>query len=58
MIDVERQRRLKYRISVLILEHVAALHGMTLSEYGGVYDSERHEELLNDLMKIVEGREG
>ena len=46
-------RELKYQISVRLLEHMAEAEGVTVAEYGQVYDSEKHERLLNDLMRLI-----
>lgn len=44
---------LKYKISSRIVRHIAEFEGMTVAEYGQVYDGEKHEELLNDLMRLI-----
>lgn len=44
---------LKHQISSRIVRHIAESEGMTVAEYGQVYDSEKHEELLNDLMRLI-----
>lgn len=48
-----RGNELKYELSSRIVRHIAEIEGMTPAEYGGVYDSEQHEQLLNDLMRLI-----
>lgn len=48
---------LKHRISVRIVQHIAEVEGMTSAEYGAVYDSEKHEQLLIDLMRLIDEAE-
>jgi len=45
--------QLKYEISLRLLQHMAESEGITVAEYGQVYDSEKHERLLNDLMNLI-----
>lgn len=47
------KRELKYQISSRIIRHLAEALSMTTAEYGRVYDGEKHEELLNDLMRLI-----
>ena len=49
---------LKYRISSRIVQHIAEVEGMTVAEYGSVYDAEGHEQMLNDLMRIIADHPG
>lgn len=46
-----RQQKLKTAVSEQIIQHKAKELDMTVSEYGKVYDSEKHEELLNNIMR-------
>jgi hypothetical protein len=44
---------LKYQLSARIVQHIAEAEGMTPAEYGEVYDAEKHERLLIDLMQLI-----
>jgi hypothetical protein len=46
-------RELKYQISVRLLQHMAEAEGLTFAEYSRVYDSEKHEQLLIDVMRLI-----
>lgn len=46
-------RELKHDISALIVERISASLNCTTEEYGQIYDSEAHEQMLNRIMKRV-----
>jgi hypothetical protein len=48
--------KLKTALSVPILHHIAEKQGMPFGDYCEVYDSEKHEDLLNKLLEAVEER--
>lgn len=45
-----KEQELKTAISEHILKHIAKKLDMTVGEYGSVYDSEKHEKMLNKIM--------
>lgn len=45
--------KLKYQISSIIVRHIADKEGITPSEYGEVYDSEKHEQMLEAIMSEI-----
>ena len=53
MSEYQKHAILKTLISEQIIEHIAEDKNMTATEYGSVYDSERHEALLLRIMRIV-----
>lgn len=49
-----KQVKLKSAISELALEYVASEKGMTVGQYGSVYDSEAWERMLNSILNQIE----
>lgn len=52
-IKVSELSKLKTSISEEILSHIADKLDMTVGEYGKVYDSEKHEALLNKIVRQI-----
>lgn len=46
-------QKLKSEISGIIVRHIAEMQGMTPSEYGEVYDSTKHEEMLEAIVSEI-----
>lgn len=55
--DRVQLRELKHDISVLIVERISASLDCTTEEYGQIYDSEAHEQMLNRIMERVAARQ-
>lgn len=53
MVTKAEDWRLKHDISVFILNYMAGQLKMKVDEYGLVYDSEKHEDLLNSIIRLV-----
>lgn len=53
--DAPHQQRaaLKHEISIPIVERIAASLNCTVAEYGQIYDSEAHEQMLEAIMRII-----
>lgn len=52
--NYQKQSKLKTAISEIALKYVANKKGMTIGEYGQVYDAEAWESMLNRILTEVE----
>lgn len=44
---------LKTKISQVIMKHIADKEGMALTEYASVYDSNKHEDMLEAIIREI-----
>lgn len=45
--------KLKIDVSPIIIQYIAKENGMTVGEFGKVYQSEEYEDMLNRIVKEV-----